>query len=265
MHGRGVPERLEKQTDVSFDQEYTRNNTLMQDYKSSGKSYVFSDMRIGVQNEELWKLDKKIMRPKLDMRIPQPLRVKNRLKRLKKKLNHKVVGVKCENKPENEAEGSSEQTTDKRSNLGMEQERGTKPGPGRIETRNWLMRSNNGGIGGPMCQGFLWFQERRNEFYTLRHRSWKLPSKSCNHNDALKQVTEGFSYQLENKEVVVLEKNDDNDDGVKDDEEEEVMRLLSWCKFFVFVMADECQKATEDGGVVRTGKKGGGSHDVIWS
>nr|GEU56614.1 hypothetical protein [Tanacetum cinerariifolium] len=45
-----------------------RNNTLLQDYKSSGKSSVFSDMRIGEQNEELRKLDKKIMRPKLEMR-----------------------------------------------------------------------------------------------------------------------------------------------------------------------------------------------------
>nr|GEW15723.1 hypothetical protein [Tanacetum cinerariifolium] len=68
MHGRGASERLEKQTVVSFDQKYMRNNTLLQDYKSSGKSSVFSDMRIGEQNEELQKLDKKIKRPKLEMR-----------------------------------------------------------------------------------------------------------------------------------------------------------------------------------------------------
>nr|GEX19402.1 hypothetical protein [Tanacetum cinerariifolium] len=41
----------------------------------------------------------------------------------------------------------------------------------------------------------------------------------------------GFSYQLESKEVVVLEKNDDNDDGEKEDEEEEMItqeRFLSF-------------------------------------
>nr|GEW30207.1 hypothetical protein [Tanacetum cinerariifolium] len=83
-----------------------RNNALLQDYKSSGKSSVFSDMRIGEQNEELWKLDKKIMRSKLEMDT---------------------------------------------------------------------------------------------------------------------SASKGFSHQMENKEVVVLEKNDDNDDGEKEDEEEEVI------------------------------------------
>ncbi|GJU58620.1 hypothetical protein Tco_1236386 [Tanacetum coccineum] len=40
-------------------------------------------------------------------------------------------------------------------------------------------------------------------------------------NKGLESLQLGFSYQLENKVVVVLEKNDDNYDGEKEDEEEE--------------------------------------------
>ncbi|GJT11349.1 hypothetical protein Tco_0858391 [Tanacetum coccineum] len=88
-------------------------------------------------------------------------RVKNGLRRLKKNLNHKVVRVKYENKPENEAEGSSEQTTDYGSNWGWNRKVERNRDQGR------LMRSNDGGIGGPLWQGFWWFQERGYNPYLL--------------------------------------------------------------------------------------------------
>ncbi|GKC03440.1 nucleolar protein 14 [Tanacetum coccineum] len=45
-----------------------RKNTLLKDYKSSGKSSVFVDKRIGEQNEELGEFDKKILRSQREMR-----------------------------------------------------------------------------------------------------------------------------------------------------------------------------------------------------
>ncbi|GKB26013.1 hypothetical protein Tco_0865414, partial [Tanacetum coccineum] len=173
MHGRGAPERLEKQTVVSFDQKYMGNNTLFQDYKSSGKSSVFSDMRIGEQNEELGKLDKKIMRPKLEMRD------------IAIGYNKEIISM-----------GQFSELTDFHSMklsivLFISAEMSfTREGTGR----------------GNFHSGFRSFVTKGKVVTTMM-----LLSKS----------QKGFSYHLENKEVVVLEKNDDNDDGEKEDEEEE--------------------------------------------
>ncbi|GJV48928.1 hypothetical protein Tco_1439140 [Tanacetum coccineum] len=101
------------------------------------------------------------------------------------------------------------------------------------------------GIGGPMWQGFWWFQERgktkeavllilecskiralkassRKEKLLTNPRGLNPPPHRLKPGKVL-PFEEGFSYQLENKEVVVLEKNDDNYDGEKENEKEEVI------------------------------------------
>nr|GEZ41004.1 hypothetical protein [Tanacetum cinerariifolium] len=137
-----------------------RNNALLQDYKSSGKSSVFSDMRIGEQNEELWKLDKKIMRSKLEMGGPF--------------------------------------TTPKQ-----------RPGIFTADEQEILNEIN------PIIKSMDRLMHQSGSFVT--------EGKVVTTMMLLSKSHKGFSHQMENKEVVVLEKNDDNDDGEKEDEEEEVI------------------------------------------
>ncbi|GJY56066.1 hypothetical protein Tco_0455181 [Tanacetum coccineum] len=52
-------------------QPWRRKNTLLKDYNSIGKSFVFIDKNIGEQNEELGGFDNKILRSQREMRASQ--------------------------------------------------------------------------------------------------------------------------------------------------------------------------------------------------
>nr|GEZ42605.1 hypothetical protein [Tanacetum cinerariifolium] len=106
-------------------------------YAKASCAFAFELMKT---QEETWQME--LSSKSVDFKA----RVKNRVKRLKKILNRKVVGVihvtrkKGENKPQDGAKGSSKQTTDKRSNWGWRRNKNRTKADGEETIRRVVVK-----------------------------------------------------------------------------------------------------------------------------
>nr|GEV53813.1 hypothetical protein [Tanacetum cinerariifolium] len=212
----------------------------LKDHKSSGKSSVFSDMRIGEKNEEL---DKKIMRPKLEMRgvIGDGTGRRNETKTMtgeRRKRDGFLKEITLQGQLRDQIMVLDQEDLLPHRNKGLESSQRmskrflTKLVPSK--RRRWYLRGNVARIlvvsrkrvhpiSAEKCAASRTGKSKEAVLLIFECSQIRALEASSQKEKCVFIYFQGFSYPLENKEVVVHEKNDDNDDGEKENAEEEVI------------------------------------------